>query len=152
MKTFLSQDKSFWGFKYAFCGIYRAITEESHLRFHICAAVGTTMFTEYYDFSKYDYLYLFLAIFIVIITELINTAIEHTVDLCTDKYSEIAKKAKDVSAAFVLVAAVYSLVTAYVLFFDTNVLFGALIDIFTKPKYIVFFVLTVLFVVKGGKK
>ena len=151
MKHFPSQGKSFWGFRYALEGLYCTIREESHMRFHICAAIGTTMFTEYYDFSKYDYGLLFIAIAFVLITELANTSAEHLVDLCTDEYKTDAKKAKDTAAAFVLVAAMFSLAVAYILFFDTKILFPSLLNIFTRPKYIIFFVLTVLFVIKGGK-
>jgi len=121
------------------------------MRFHICAAIGTTMFTEYYNFSKYDYALLFIAIAFVLVTELVNTAVEHTVDLCTDEYNINAKRAKDTAAAFVLVSALFSLAVAYILFFDTKILFPSLLNIFARPKYIIFFVLTVLFVIKGGK-
>lgn len=151
MKHFPLQDKSFWGFRYALEGLYNTIREESHMRFHICAAIGTTMFTEYYDFSKYDYALLFIAIAFVLVTELVNTAVEHTVDLCTDEYKINAKRAKDTAAAFVFVSAVFSLTVAYILFFDTKILFTSLLNIFTRPKYIIFFVFTVLFVIKGGK-
>ncbi len=151
MKHFPSQGKSFWGFRYALEGLYNTIREESHMRFHICAAIGTTMFTEYYNFSKYDYALLFIAIAFVLVTELVNTAVEHTVDLCTDEYNINAKRAKDTAAAFVLVSALFSLAVAYILFFDTKILFPSLLNIFARPKYIIFFVLTVLFVIKGGK-
>ena len=152
MKNFPSKDKSCWGFKYALSGLWYTIRTESHMRFHICAAVGTAMFTEYYDFTKYDYALLFLAIFLVICAELVNTAVEHAVDLCTDAYNEKAKRAKDVAAGFVLLTAVYALFTAVILFWDPKLLFASLANIFTKVKYIVFFVLTILFVWGVGIK
>ncbi len=150
MKGFRSKDKSFWGFRYAFNGLWYAIRTQSHLRFHICALIGTFMFTEYYDFSKYDYMILAFTAALVIGAELINTALEHTVDLCTEEYHEKAKRAKDVSASFVLVFALLSLFTALVLFYEPEILFPALLDIFTRIKYIIFFVLTVLFVMGVG--
>lgn len=110
------------------------------------------MFTEYYDFTRYDYALLFMAIFFVLGAELVNTALEHTVDLCTNEYNEKAKRAKDASAGFVLVSAIYALFTAVILFWKPKILFGSLIDIFTKVKYIVFFVLTFLFVWGVGFK
>lgn len=146
MKGFRLQDKSFWGFRYAFEGLYRAICKEPHFRFHICAAIGTTMFTEYYDFSRYDYALLFLAIALVISAELVNTAIEHTVDLITEEYNEKAKYAKDAAAAFVLMCSLFSVAVAFVLFFDTKIIFSAFADAFTRIKYIAFFVFTILFV------
>ena len=152
MKNSPSKDKSYWGFKYALSGLWNTIRTESHFRFHICAAVGTTMFTEYYDFTRYDYALLFMAIFFVLGAELVNTALEHTVDLCTNEYHEKAKRAKDVAAGFVLVSAIYALFTAVILFWEPKLLFSSLADIFTKVKYIVFFVLTVVFVTGVGIK
>ena len=152
MKNSPSKDKSYWGFRYALRGIWHTIRTESHMRFHICAAVGTAMFTEYYDFTRYDYALLAASIFFVIGAEIVNTAIEHTVDLCTDEYHEKAKRAKDASAGFVLLASLYALFTAFVLFWEPKLLFASLADIFTKVKYIVFFVLTILFVWGVGIK
>ena len=152
MKNSPSKDKSYWGFKYALMGLWHTIRTESHFRFHICAAVGTTMFTEYYDFTRYDYALLFMAIFFVLGAELVNTALEHTVDLCTNEYHENAKRAKDVAAGFVFVSAIYALFTAVILFWEPKLLFSSLADIFTKVKYIVFFVLTVVFVTGVGIK
>jgi len=149
LRSFRLQDRSFWGFKYAFSGIWYAIKTESHFRFHICAAIGTTMFTEYFDLSRYDYLFLFLAISLVLSSELINTTIEHTVDLITQEYSLKAKVAKDVSASFVLVTSIFALCVAKVLFLGKGILIESLLDAFTNGKYIIFFIITVIFV-HGG--
>ncbi len=149
MKDFLSKDKSFWGFKYAIEGLFNAIRTERHFRFHICAAAGTLMFTEYFELSRYDYGFLVLAIVLVMSAELINTAIEHTVDLCTEVYSVKAKIAKDTSAAFVLITALFALFVAAMLFLGKGLLRSSLLDIFKRPKYILFFIFTVIFV-HGG--
>ena len=151
MKGSRLQDKSFWGFRYAFAGLWHTMCTEPHFRFHICAAIGTTMFTEYYEFSKYDYALLFLAIALVMAAELANTAIEHTVDVFGDKWSQNAKYAKDASAAMVLVCSIFALSIAWLLFFDTDIIFAAFADIFTRIKYIVFFMFTILFV-RGARK
>ncbi len=152
MKNSLSEDKSCWGFKYALRGLIHTIRTESHMRFHICAGIGTLMFTEYYDFTVYDYAFLVLAIFLVLAAEMVNTAVEHTVDLCTNEYREKAKSAKDASAGFVLLASLYALFTAFVLFWEPKLLFASLVNIFTRVKYIVFFVLTGVFVAGVGIK
>ena len=149
MKQSDLQGKSFWGFKYAFKGLWYAICSQSHLRFHLCAVVGTLMFTEYYNFSKTEYMFLVLAYALVIICELINTAIENTVDLYTKDYNLNAQIAKDVSAGFVLVSAFFALFVAAFLFLDKKLLLN-LANTFTKIKYIVFYILTILFI-RGRK-
>lgn len=152
MKPFPSEDKSFWGFKYALRGLWRMICTEGHFRFHICAATGTFMFTEYYDFSRYDYAFLAMTVVLVLGAEIINTAIEYAVDISTKEYSINAKHAKDISAAFVLVLCIFALATAYILFYNPSILFPALLDIFTRIKYIIFFVFTFFFVRGTGFK
>lgn len=148
MKHCRLRDRSFWGFKYAFKGIWRTICTESHFRFHISAAVGTSMFTEYFELSRTDYMFLGLAIVLVLASELVNTALENTVDLCTAEYRPKAETAKDASAGFVLVCALFAILVAAMLFLKENLL-ASLMDIFTRPKYILYFVLTIIFV-RGG--
>ena len=149
MKLSDLQDKSFWGFKYAFKGLGYAICTERHLRFHICAVLGTLMFTEYYSFGLREYFFLTLTYTLVIICELINTAIENIVDLCTGEYNHKAQIAKDVSAGFVLVSAIFALFVAVMLFLNKDLL-ANLADTFTKAKYIVYHIATILFI-RGRK-
>ena len=49
---------------------------------------------------------------IVVITEMVNTAIETAVNLCTDKYHDLAKIAKDVAAGAVVLAAINAIIIA----------------------------------------
>ena len=48
--------------------------------------------------------------------EIVNTAIERTVDLVTKEYEELAKIAKDVAAAAVLVMSMFSVVIGIIIF------------------------------------
>ena len=115
------------------------------------------MFTEHYSFSKYEYALLAIAVVLVLSAEIMNTAVEHVVDLYTEEYHEKAKRAKDVSAAFVLVCSFFAIFTAYILFFEPAIIFPALLGMLTRIKYIVFFAFTILFVwgkgirIKGEK-
>lgn len=58
----------------------------------------------------------FLAIALVMVTELFNTAIEATVDLAMPEHHPLAKRAKDVSAGAVLVAAICAVVVGGIVF------------------------------------
>ena len=120
------QGKSFWGFKYAFKGLWYAIKNESHFRFHIAAFVGTGMVTEYFDLTRTEYMFFALAVALVLIC-------------------------KDVSASFVLVAAFFALFVAAMLFLNKDLL-ANLLDTFTRPKYIIYYILTIIFVRGIGKK
>ena len=144
------QGKSFWGFKYAFKGLWYAIKNESHFRFHIAAFVGTGMFTEYFDLTRTEYMFFALAVALVLICELVNTAIENAVDISAQEFNIKAQIAKDVSASFVLVAAFFALFVAAMLFLNKDLL-ANLLDTFTRPKYIIYYILTIIFVRGIGK-
>ena len=118
--------KKLIGFSYALNGIKSAFSTERNLKIHGCAAVIVLIFAYIFRFSRQEYLVLILTIGLVMVAELVNTAIEATVDLvCNeilkeqlklDGYSEKAKLAKDVGAGAVLLATVASCVIGAMLF------------------------------------
>jgi len=58
-----------------------------------------------------EWLWLMLAIFLVLIAETLNTIVEAMVDLVVGQtYHELAKRAKDVAAGGVLLAAIFAVV------------------------------------------
>ena len=57
-----------------------------------------------------------ITIFLVLITETLNTAIEKTVDMITKEYSEEAKVVKDISAGAVLFSAIASVIVGIIIF------------------------------------
>lgn len=105
------------GFVYAFCGIGRTLLEERNMRFHLVLSVYMYCYLLIYDFftlSKGDWVAIVLATALVLAAELLNTAIEKTVDLCTEKIHPLAKFAKDASAGAVLVCAIGAVVVGVV--------------------------------------
>ena len=66
--------------------------------------------------SLTEFAILVLTIFIVLICEVLNTAIEKVVDLYTLEYNEIAKIVKDVAAGAVTISAVMSVIIGIILF------------------------------------
>ena len=61
---------------------------------------------------------LIFAISLVLICEMINTAIEKSIDLFTDKYHPLAKISKDVAAGAVFVASFNAVAIGYLVFFN----------------------------------
>ena len=57
-------------------------------------------------------MFLSFATMLVIIVEVVNTAIEEAVNLCTDKFHPIAKIAKDVAAGAVVLSALNAVIIA----------------------------------------
>lgn len=105
-------------FNFAVQGIISAIRTERNMKFHYLAALGVIIGSLFFNLSRLEHLILFFAVIFVLTTEMINTAIERTVDLMTQDYHPLAKLVKDVSAGAVLLSAANALVVAYLLFFD----------------------------------
>lgn len=76
-------------------------------------AVGLGIWTR---LSPGDWLWVGLAIALVIVTELINTAIEAVVDLASPEIHPLARRAKDIAAAAVLATVAHALFVAIMVF------------------------------------
>lgn len=104
-------------FRCAFRGIFQALKTEKNFKLHLLAMIIVMLMAWYFQLSTGEYLVLIITVLLVIITELLNTAIEYTVDLvCGNRYSELAKYAKDIAAGATLLAALGSVVIGCIIF------------------------------------
>ncbi|GGI11094.1 diacylglycerol kinase family protein [Gottfriedia solisilvae] len=103
-------------FGYAINGIIRVIKEERNIKIHLCATLIVIALASYFHFSRNDWMVLLIIITIVISLELVNSAVEAVVDLASPEIHPLAKKAKDVAAGAVLVAAIVSVIIGFLLF------------------------------------
>ena len=103
-------------FKYAFDGIYTGIKEEQNMKIHITIMILVIIFGIMLKISKAEWIICISLFGLVISMELINTAIENTVDLVTKEKNEQAKIAKDVAAGAVLVSAIASAIIGLIIF------------------------------------
>lgn len=99
-------------------GIIQTIKSESHMKVHVAIAIIVIILSLIFDINRYELLILMITVSLVFICEIINTAIEQTVDLITKEYNENAKFAKDAAAGAVMVSAILSLFVGYIVFFD----------------------------------
>ncbi len=104
-------------FGFAFSGIFKVIKDERNIKIHLFAALISIGLAFYLHISRIDWLILLLIITIVISLELVNSSIEAVVDLASPNKHPLAKKAKDVAAGAVLVAAIVSIIIGALLFF-----------------------------------
>jgi len=70
-------------FRHAFEGISNAVTTQPNFKIHILFSLLAVWAGIYFRIAVYEWLFLSLTIFIGLGFELINTAIEHVVDLVT---------------------------------------------------------------------
>lgn len=98
-------------------GLRWTFQDETNFKRHLVIAAVVILVGFLFQVSKLDWLWLIVVIFLVLIAELWNTAVEYIVDLLVQKhYDPLAKKIKDVSAAIVLVAALLAVVVGLIIF------------------------------------
>ena len=108
--------KFFHSFTYPIKGLKYAYRNEQNLTFDVGMAALVTIFGFIFKLNKYEWAILVLTIGLVISCELINTAIEATVDLVTEEYHPLAKVAKDTSAAAVFIFAIVAIIVGLIIF------------------------------------
>jgi diacylglycerol kinase (ATP) len=101
-----------------FEGIIWVLRTQRNMRVHFLAGTGALVLAVVLGVSRFDLLAVVLAIALVLISEMINTALEAAVDLAMPDEHPLAKVAKDVAAGGVLIAAACSLAVAYLVFAD----------------------------------
>ena len=92
-------------FKYAFEGIHYAFKNDQNLLAHILVAFLVINVSVALKVTPFEMAILGLTIMMVIVAEMVNSAIEKMVDLITKEHRQEAKIAKDVSAGMVLLTA-----------------------------------------------
>ena len=104
-------------FQAAFTGLLCAIRRQRNLRIHCAAAISAIVLAVWLGFSPFEMVVILLVIAVVMISELLNSAIEQTVDLCVGtNISDGARLAKDISAAAVLVGALLAAAIGAILY------------------------------------
>ncbi|MCU0520214.1 MAG: diacylglycerol kinase family protein [Anaerolineae bacterium] len=102
------------GFRYAVGGLRYAIDTQPNFRTHIAVSIAVVLLGLWLRLSFPSWAVLALTIGGVLATEMLNTAIETTVDLASPDDHVLAKQAKDLAAAAVLLAALTSVIVGLV--------------------------------------
>src|SRR3989344_7980088 len=110
-------------FKYAYEGLKAVYIGEANFRTHLVFTVIILVSAIILEFNTVEMAILFLTIGLVLILELVNTAVEETINLVSPNISEKAKLMKDVAAASVMLAALLSVVIGLLLFIPRTYLF-----------------------------
>lgn len=113
-------------FIYAWSGLKNVVKNEQNMRIHLFISIIVISMSFILSISVTHKLILFVVVGIVLSLEVMNTAIERTVDLVTEEYHPLAELAKDISAAAVLLFSIVAVIIGIVIFYQP------LIDFLTK--------------------
>jgi diacylglycerol kinase (ATP) len=109
-------NKFFKGFGYAFKGLkYTAVTQ-LNFRVHLVAMLVAIFMGYALQISGNEWQWIILCIALVLVVELLNTAIETLTDLVSPQYNEKAGQVKDVAAGAVVITALFALITGLIIF------------------------------------
>jgi len=103
-------------FNYAFEGIIHVLRTQRNMRIHFAIATAVLIAALGFDVTRLELIALLLAIAFVLIAEMINSAVEATVDVASTSFDPLAKLAKDIAAGAVLIAALNAVAIGYLVF------------------------------------
>lgn len=104
-------------FKNARKGFRLVLKSEMNIRIHVVVALLVLLCAYLLNFSALEFCLVFFAIALVIVSEMLNTAIEFTLDsIYHNRYSRMVGMAKDISAGAVMFASVIAVIIGVILF------------------------------------
>ena len=102
-------------FSHAWHGIRHAVAQERNFKIHIVMALAAVVLCIVLPVDTVHSFMVVYAVFFVLCMELINTAVEATIDLyCGKTLSPLAKIAKDCCAGAVLLASIQAVLVAVI--------------------------------------
>lgn len=120
--VFLYMKRLIRSFGFAFKGIKYAIDTQANFRIHLVAAAVAIGLGFALHIAASEWLWVILSITLVLVAELLNTAIETITDLVSPTYNIKAGHVKDVSAGAVVIAAVFAFITGLIIFLPKLIL------------------------------
>ena len=103
-------------FSFAIAGLVTMFKEEPNAKIHLASAIVAIGLGWYLDVSIYEWIFIAIAIALVMGAELFNTSIECLSDAVTEEQNIHIKKVKDLAAGGVLVCAVTAMIIGLLVF------------------------------------
>jgi diacylglycerol kinase (ATP) len=97
-------------------GVIHALRTQRNLWVHFAIAAAVLVAAVGFGVSKIELMVLLVAITFVLVAELVNSAIEATVDVASTSFDPMAKLAKDIAAGAVLIATLNAVAVGYLVF------------------------------------
>ena len=114
-------------FGYAFRGVFYALKHERNMRIHFVCMIYMYSFlliTDFFKITRTQFAIIFLANALVVSLELVNTAVERTVDLASTEWTANGKAATDTAAGAVLVSAIFAVLTGIMIMWQPEAFLG----------------------------
>lgn len=106
----------FQSLKNAINGILSVVKSGRNIKIQLIFAIIVIIAGIVFKITNIEFLILILTIFLVLVSEFMNTAIENLCDLYTTEYNEKIKIIKDIGAGAVTLAAIASVCVGLIMF------------------------------------
>ncbi len=103
-------------FIYAFRGLKKAFCEEQNLRVQAIIGIITTIAGFILKIKPLEWCLLIFAVFLVILMEMLNSAVERMADVLKPRIHEYVKEIKDIMAAAVLLSGILAIIIGLIIF------------------------------------
>jgi diacylglycerol kinase len=104
------------GFVDAAKGLAETIRTQFNIKFHFLVTLFAIGLSVYYNLSWVEWSIIVIAIALIWIAELVNTAFEYFTDFVSPEYNYLVGKVKDIAAGASFVAAIASLTVGLIIF------------------------------------
>lgn len=103
-------------FQYSLKGLTRTLKEEHNLKIQLIIGVLVILGGTILEIKAWEWCVLILVIGSVILTELINSAVERVTDVLKPKINSYVKEIKDIMAAAVFISALVAVAVGLIIF------------------------------------
>jgi diacylglycerol kinase len=103
-------------FTYAFKGLYKVFKEEQNLKIQSFIALAVVAAGFIFNIKKTEWLIIILFIVLVILMEIVNSAVERVTDILKPRIHDYVKEIKDIMAAAVMVSSVAAAIIGLIIF------------------------------------
>lgn len=110
------KQKTSIGFRFAFNGIKEAFIKERNFRIHLYITSIVLILSFYVQLNMMEWLFIIIAIYFVLVMELVNSLFERIIDYIKPEYHIQAKIIKDIAAGVVLLTATLSIIIGLIIF------------------------------------
>ena len=112
----ISIKRLFKSFRYAVRGMMKTLREEQNLHIQSAAAIFVVIMGAYFGLTRIEWIALILVIGLVIIMEVVNSAIERVTDVLKPRLNTYVKEIKDIMAAAVMLASIIAVLVGLIVF------------------------------------
>jgi diacylglycerol kinase len=103
-------------FTYAIKGLIRTFQEEQNLKIQSFFGIAVLFLGWLFEIAATEWIFLILAIGLVLLAELINSAVERISDVLKPRINSYVKEIKDIMAAAVLLSSLIAVLVGLIIF------------------------------------